>query len=211
MTFVLQILGIGFLALALSYLGVAVLRRWAKQRQILDTPNERSLHTLPIPRGGGIAILGVVLLLGGSIAFRSQSGTLAMLLVTALMLAVISMLDDIRGLPVIVRFVFHFIAAIAAVLVLGVSGWASAMSPEGEKVVPTILIIGLAIFWIAGYTNAFNFMDGINGIAAGQAALTGLGTALVGGVATGNWEHPAVLFSFVLAGAGGWLYTAQLS
>jgi len=57
LTFVLQILGIGFLALVLSYLGVAVLRRWAERRQILDIPNERSSHALPIPRGGGIAIV----------------------------------------------------------------------------------------------------------------------------------------------------------
>jgi Fuc2NAc and GlcNAc transferase len=57
LTFALQILEIGFLALALSYLGVAALRRWAERRQILDIPNERSSHTLPTPRGGGIAIV----------------------------------------------------------------------------------------------------------------------------------------------------------
>jgi len=53
LTFVLQIFGVGFLALVLSYLGVAVLRRWAERRQILDIPNERSSHSLPIPRSGG--------------------------------------------------------------------------------------------------------------------------------------------------------------
>jgi len=57
LTFALQILGVGFLALVLSFLGVAALRRWAERRRILDIPNERSSHTLPIPRGGGIAIV----------------------------------------------------------------------------------------------------------------------------------------------------------
>ncbi|MBM4331187.1 MAG: glycosyltransferase family 4 protein [Deltaproteobacteria bacterium] len=172
-----------------------------KRIEVIDQPNRRSSHDRPTVKGGGIAILGVVLLLGGWIACRSQSSVLAVLLVGASILAVISMQDDIRGLPVIVRFVFHFIAAIMAILVLDVLGWTLAMSPVYGKVVLTIFIIGLSILWIAGYTNAFNFMDGIDGIAAGQAALTGLGTALVGGVATGKWEHPAVLFSLVLAGA----------
>jgi len=57
LTFVLQLSGIGFLALMLSYLGVAALRRWAERKNILDFPNDRSSHTLPTPRGGGIAIV----------------------------------------------------------------------------------------------------------------------------------------------------------
>ncbi len=174
-----------------------------KRKGIIDHPKGRSSHDRPTVKGGGIAILGVVLLLGGWIAFRSQSGVLAVLLIGGLMLAVISMLDDIRGLPVIVRFVFHLIAAVAAILVLGVSGWGLTMKWGGGAFFLNILVAGLAMLWITGYTNAFNFMDGINGIAAGQALLTGLGTALVGGLAAGQWEHPAVLFSLVLAGSAG--------
>ncbi len=172
-----------------------------KRKGVIDQPNQRSSHDRPTVKGGGIAIIGIVLLLGGWIACRTQSGALAVLLIAGLMLAVISMLDDIRGLPVIVRFVFHLIAAVAAILVLGVSGWDLTVKSGGGSVLLIILVAGLAILWIAGYTNAFNFMDGINGIAVGQALLTALGMALVGGVATGQWEHPAVLFSLVLAGS----------
>ena len=111
------------------------------------------------------------------------------------------MMDDIRGLRVIIRFVFHFVAAIAAILVLGVSSWDLTTKTGDGTFLLTFLAAGLALLWIRGYTNAFNFMDGINGIAAGQTVLTSLGMALVGGLGTGRWEHPGVLFSLMLAGS----------
>jgi Fuc2NAc and GlcNAc transferase len=48
---------LGVLALAASYFGVATIRRMAERRQFLDIPNERSSHTRPTPRGGGLAIV----------------------------------------------------------------------------------------------------------------------------------------------------------
>jgi UDP-N-acetylmuramyl pentapeptide phosphotransferase/UDP-N-acetylglucosamine-1-phosphate transferase len=67
--------------------------------------------------------------------------------------------------------------------------------------VPEWIGAGLLIVWISGYTNAFNFMDGINGIAAGQAVLTGIGMALLTGLTLGNFTSAPVLLSLVIAGA----------
>jgi UDP-N-acetylmuramyl pentapeptide phosphotransferase/UDP-N-acetylglucosamine-1-phosphate transferase len=70
-------------------------------------------------------------------------------------LAGVSLLDDLRGLPVALRFLAHFVAAAACLLALGVSGWA---------------LVGaiLAVVWM---TNLYNFMDGSDGLAGGMAAI----------------------------------------
>jgi len=59
----------------------------------------------------------------------------------------------------------------------------------------------IGFFWIAGYTNAFNFMDGINGIASLQATITGCGMALLVGTSTGNFASTPVLLSLLIGGA----------
>jgi UDP-N-acetylmuramyl pentapeptide phosphotransferase/UDP-N-acetylglucosamine-1-phosphate transferase len=56
--------GLSILAIALSFAGVGVFRRWAEKRGILDLPNDRSSHTQPTPRGGGLVIVVVALALG---------------------------------------------------------------------------------------------------------------------------------------------------
>jgi UDP-N-acetylmuramyl pentapeptide phosphotransferase/UDP-N-acetylglucosamine-1-phosphate transferase len=61
----------------------------------------------------------------------------------------------------------------------------------------------LAMLWCAGYANVFNFMDGIDGLAAAQAVLTGLGTAIVSMVAGLSVRHPAVVLGITIAGAAG--------
>ncbi len=76
-------------------------------------------------------------------------------LLAACALAVISVLDDVRGLPVALRFLTHFIVSAACLLALGLSGW-------------TLLLGTLAVVWM---TNLFNFMDGTDGLAGGMAAL----------------------------------------
>jgi UDP-N-acetylmuramyl pentapeptide phosphotransferase/UDP-N-acetylglucosamine-1-phosphate transferase len=76
-------------------------------------------------------------------------------MLAALALAVLSVLDDVRGLPVALRFLAHFIAAAACLLALGLTGWA-------------LLLGTLAVVWM---TNLYNFMDGADGLAGGMAAI----------------------------------------
>lgn len=93
---------LGVLALAASYFGVAAIMRLAERRQFLDIPNERSSHTRPIPRGGGLAIVAVVL--GGiwiyAVLWPGVSWlALAIFTFGAVLIACVSWLDDLHSLP----------------------------------------------------------------------------------------------------------------
>jgi len=116
----------------------------------LDQPNDRSLHTRPVPRTGGLAILAG---LAAGLALADWLPSTAILGALAL-LAAISFLDDLRGLPVAVRLACHFAAAAAAALSMPGSG------------VATIVGLTLVIVWAI---NAYNFMDGSDGMAGGMA------------------------------------------
>ncbi len=118
----------------------------------MDHPNERSLHVLPTPRVGGIGImLGVM----GASLLMNPSG-LWPLLIGALILAVISLLDDYKNLPVLFRLLAHMgVAAICLIFI-------STMS------VLSLILATLAIVWM---TNLYNFMDGTDGLAGGMAVI----------------------------------------
>jgi UDP-GlcNAc:undecaprenyl-phosphate GlcNAc-1-phosphate transferase len=115
-----------------------------------DKPNQRSLHSTPVPRCGGAAVmLGFIV---GSLLFFS--GQIAILLLLAIALSAISFLDDWRGLSALVRLVVHVMSA-AFFVYLFLSGTA----------LPGLLLIGTAIVWM---TNLYNFMDGSDGLAGGM-------------------------------------------
>jgi len=168
-------------AFIVSYLAVSGIRRWVGHR-LLDIPNERSSHARPTPRGGGLAIV-IVVLAGSWLVLPFVHTEVApwqwlAYSAGALLIAGVSWLDDLRSLSTGVRFAVHFAGAVLAVLAFG--AWK-------EIVIPGIgnLILGwigwpLTLLWIVGLTNAYNFMDGIDGIAGGQAVVAGLGWAIMG-------------------------------
>jgi UDP-N-acetylmuramyl pentapeptide phosphotransferase/UDP-N-acetylglucosamine-1-phosphate transferase len=121
-------------------------------RFALDTPNQRSLHRTPVPRTGGIAVLAGV---ASALAWAGAQVWLPLTL--ALLLAVVSLVDDLGHLPKRVRLFFHFAAA--AVLVWYV------LSPMNAL---QMLVLLLAVVWI---TNLYNFMDGADGVAGGMAVI----------------------------------------
>ena len=182
-----------------------------RQRRILDHPNARSSHAAPTPRGGGIAVIAV--LVAAAVAIGIAAGPAApsgiwRVLGAAAVLACLFWLDDLRDLGALLRLAVQ-IAAVA----LGLSGLAE----------HRFVFQGLLPFWgdriVAGllwlwFVNLFNFMDGIDGIAGTETVAIGLGLyllALVGvlppplglialagvGTASGflwwNW-HPARVF-----------------
>ena len=161
-------------AFVVSVLGVAQMRRWGARR-LLDIPNARSSHSRPTPRGGGLPL--VVAALAAWIVFLYLTGArrwdenLA-LVVGATLVAGVSWLDDLKGLPFRVRLSVHLCAA---AIVLWTSPPSAAAQLPGLGAVPLgPLAWPLAFIWIAGLTNAYNFMDGIDGIAGGQGAVAGL-------------------------------------
>ncbi len=172
---------LGILALALSYGGVGCLRRWAECRQLLDFPNERSSHTHPTPRGGGlvIVILSTTGLIFAWLRYPTLSAAaLTAYLVGAWLIAGVSWLDDLRSLPNRVRFAAHSLGALLALLAFGY--WRVVSIPLLGSLDLGALGLLVTFVWIAGLTNAYNFMDGIDGIAGGQAVVAGLGWAALG-------------------------------
>ncbi len=158
-------------------LGCAVVaRRWALHRNILDIPNERSAHTMPIPRGGGLGIASVTLVLFAVILVAKPDLPVAVgvaYILSGAVIAGIGWLDDTHTLPVSVRFGVQTSAVLILVLVGGAME-AVLVPPFGIVtfgVVPGFL---LTLLWLTGLTNAFNFMDGIDGLAGTQALIAGL-------------------------------------
>jgi UDP-N-acetylmuramyl pentapeptide phosphotransferase/UDP-N-acetylglucosamine-1-phosphate transferase len=192
------------MGLLLDFLSTAVgsfflcypLNRLLVYSKIVDHPNQRSSHSCPTARGGGVAVLIAAALVAElSMSLHATAPTI-WIVASGMMLGALSFIDDIHSVPRILRFGAHTGAALAALTALGIVQW--------TKVPPaSIAMLSLAaFFWITGYINAFNFMDGINGLAALQLVTTGIGTALVGLSAGANEKHPAIILSVVLAGAG---------
>jgi len=174
--------GIALVSLPFSYLCVGRYRLWAEKRRILDLPNERGAHTRPVPRGGGIAIAIVSLLGVWSVFSRVAVGNAwrALLAYTlgAVLIAIISWLDDLRSLPSPVRLAAHSLGA--GIALAGVGYWSGLNLPLFGSVPLGRFGIVVTFVWIVGLTNAYNFMDGIDGIAGAQAVIAGLGWALLG-------------------------------
>ncbi|MDT3705253.1 MAG: glycosyltransferase family 4 protein [Thiobacillus sp.] len=169
-----------FSAFAICWLAVSWLLR--RGRLPMDHPNERSLHAMPTPRIGGLGIMAGVLVAAGWLAWAGLLQTILPVVVAAFALAAISLLDDVRGLPVVLRFLAHFVAAAGCLLALGLTGW-------------TLVAGTLAVVWM---TNLYNFMDGSDGLAGGMAAIG------FGALALAAWLGDAselALFSAAIAAA----------
>ncbi|GAB1472038.1 glycosyltransferase family 4 protein [Chloroflexota bacterium] len=156
----------------LSYLGVWVIRRYAK-RHLLDHPNERSSHAMPTPRGGGLAIVLVVLIAGSVAALNSSLTHSLIYLICGIVIAYIGWRDDLHSLSPRVRFAVQ--GLVALVSVLGMGYFKSVTIPLfGQLQLGAVGFI-ITILWIIGLTNAYNFMDGIDGMAGGVALSAALG------------------------------------
>jgi UDP-N-acetylmuramyl pentapeptide phosphotransferase/UDP-N-acetylglucosamine-1-phosphate transferase len=138
----------------------------------------------------------IVVLAGGSwVGWQDGNSLIWAVLAAAAALAVVSFWDDRRSLSWRVRMGFQ---ALAAAFVVTELAWSS-FALHGPAVA-LIATVALAFVFV-GYANAFNFMDGINGIAGGQALVTGLGTASVAIAVGASVGHPAILLSLLIVGA----------
>ncbi len=197
-------------ACVLGLLFTFLARRFLLRRAVLDRPNERSLHKEPVPRGGGLAVMAVVLPgLALALVFTGSLFPHTWLLLAAVLLVLVSWLDDRRGAAIVLRFSVHLLAAGAGSLAFG----------------PDQLLFGgflplwadrvaMILAWV-WFMNLYNFMDGIDGITGVETLCLVTGVALVfwffklgdpfhftlvalllgtiGGFLVLNW-HPAQIF-----------------
>ncbi|MFN0073157.1 MAG: glycosyltransferase family 4 protein [Chloroflexota bacterium] len=185
-------------AAALSYIAVAYAKRWALAHQIMDIPNARSSHSRPMPRAGGIGM--VATWCAGFVAAWVIQGELAIsalaLLGGGVVVAAIGLLDDLHGLTARTRLTVHLLAAVALVAA-GARIDTLSVPPLGSVALGPLGAV-ISVVWIVAVTNIYNFMDGIDGIAAGVAVLTGIGLALLGVL---GGEVVPMLFACVVAGS----------
>jgi UDP-N-acetylmuramyl pentapeptide phosphotransferase/UDP-N-acetylglucosamine-1-phosphate transferase len=141
-------------------LTIALLRR----HSVLDLPGRRSSHSVPTPRGGG-APIAVGLVVAALIAPAPGLARLATVAAIGFF-GLLGMLDDLRGLPAVTRLALQVAgsAAVAALLVCRL-----------PLPMPGLIAAAVAVaVWLAGFVNAFNFMDGVNGISGAHALIGGV-------------------------------------
>lgn len=204
-----------------------VTRRYALSRAMLDVPNARSAHTVPVPRGGGLAIAAVVLV---GISVLAVAGVMPSAPAIALVgggsvVAAVGWIDDRQRVAAVHRVAVHIVAAAWAV------GWLGGL--PAVRIGTATLELGwigipaavLAIVWS---TNLYNFMDGIDGLAGGQAVVAGAAAvamlqapgggqlasaaAIVAGASAGfllwNWAPARIFMGDVGSGTLGFVFGA---
>lgn len=161
-----------------SLLLTAVLRQYALRRSIIDIPNARSSHTVPTPRGGGVAIVltfAFSLFVLALLQRVSMAESVA-LLGSGLLIAVIGFMDDHGHIAARWRLLGHFIAAAWALF------WVQGL--------PSITVFGFSLslgwfghllgaLYLVWMLNLYNFMDGIDGIASLEAICACVGLSLI--------------------------------
>lgn len=165
---------VAVLALLLTWL----LRRYALARSIIDMPTARSSHTIPTPRGGGVAIvisflISLPLLLMWDVV---ASNTLWALLGAGVLIAVIGFLDDHGHIAARWRLLGHFSAAAWVLYWLG--GFPG-LTIFGVTISVSWIGNVLAAFYLVWMLNLYNFMDGIDGLASIEALSTCLGVCFI--------------------------------
>ncbi|HZX81249.1 MAG TPA: hypothetical protein VFE72_09895 [Lysobacter sp.] len=146
-----------------SVAGTWAARAYALRRRLVDQPGERRSHAVATPRGGGAGPVAAILVGLALLASDSSSYAGASLAIGAV--AVIGGWDDHRPLPVRWRLLVHLAAGVVLAAALGLRG--------------DLLTAAIAIAAVAVLVNVWNFMDGINGIAATQAALVAIFAGLL--------------------------------
>src|SRR5258708_29914496 len=185
------LLMLGVLSAVLSWAGVRIIRNYARSRQWSVDQSAR-----PIPRGGGLAIMVVVLLVfvsGG--LWVGDPSQVVRLALRGVLLGMIGFLDDFRDLRRVERLAAQTLAALifipaAPIMEIGLPFLNLKLSDTASYIVSAL--------WIVGFSNTYNYMDGIDGMAAGQAVLAGSFWAIIG-VAQG--DPLIVLLGVLIAGA----------
>lgn len=150
-----------------------VLAQWARRHGYLDVPNPRSSHSVATPRIGGLAL--VIALLAGltlvHVGMDGLSNRVIAIVGAALGIAALGLIDDFRSVPALVRLSVQVVVASALVIMLG---------PLPFAWIDARVAGVLTVLWLVTLTNAYNFMDGIDGIAGTQAFVGGIGWFMLG-------------------------------
>ena len=186
-------------ALALTLVLTPVVRELNRKLGMVDKPDPRRINKVPIPRGGGIAVvLGVIvsysvfIAVTGRPAFQGFGDVSYLKMITlSALIALLGLADDRYGLPPKVKLLGQVAVAV------GAWWWAGLSLCRLWSGLPVWLDAPLTVFWIVGAINAFNLIDGLDGLATGLALIATLGMA---GSLMLVQNPQATLFYFAFAG-----------
>ena len=153
------------------------MRAYALKKNIIDNPNERSSHSVPTPRGGGVAVVGSYLLALVTLMYSQQLAlhTGFILMAAGFVIALLGFLDDHGHINSMLRLAIHFLVAIGVVVSLG--GFSEVTIFNGVQIGFIANII--AVLFLVWLLNLYNFMDGINGIASVEAITATVSMAIL--------------------------------
>lgn len=182
-----------------------LVRRLALRWGVVDQPGNRKIHTKPMPCMGGVAIflawllpLALLWLFGDAQWARlfGDRHTMLWLMLSATGMVVLGLYDDIRGATA----GFKLPIEIAAAISLYLAGFRieTVSNPFGSPVVLGVFALPVTVVWVVGLTNAVNLMDGVDGLAAGVAALTAVVLGLAERFAG---QSAGILYAVPIAGA----------
>jgi len=162
--------------LFLSYFLTFFVRKIAIKRNIIDSPNERSSHSIPTPRGGGLAIVIIWYIVLFFLFFYEQiEFKLFLALLSGLILAITSFIDDIADLKPQYRLIAQAISSFSALYFLD----GLFLFPNLDIGVVNFLINIFVFVGIIWFINLFNFLDGIDAYASIEAILISIGIYIV--------------------------------
>ena len=178
--------------------GVAAYRPIAQRLRIVAVPNERTLHARPTPRGGGV-VIALVFLIGLGVQYARgevPDRWFAALFGGGVLVGGLGFVDDVVSLSTPTRLVFHLVAAIWAAIWVGRDLW-------GDHAVVAVIGWAVVVVGMIWMINLYNFMDGIDGMAASGGVFF---TAVLAAVVERAGDGPtAVVFALLGAGCAGFL------
>ena len=185
----------------IALLLTGAMRRYALSRQLLDVPNSRSSHAVPTPTGGGVAIViaSLVSMLAQAAMGMTPWRAVAAMGVGGALVGVIGFVDDHRDLPPAWRLIAHFLAAC---WLLAWLGGLPAVSVWGMPIIVGWIPPVVAALYVVWVLNLTNFMDGIDGLAAIEAATVCGAGALLCSLAVPGTSMWALPLSIAAAAAG---------
>jgi UDP-GlcNAc:undecaprenyl-phosphate GlcNAc-1-phosphate transferase len=185
------------LAFALSYLLTPFVSRFASRCGAVDFPGERKVHEGIIPRFGGVAIFAsFVFVIAGYYLWFTPSGWIVLrgsrvfgIAAAGVLIFALGVYDDLRGTNAWVKFSVQLVAAF--LIVWNGDVIRIVTNPAGGQINLGILAVPVTILWLVGVTNAFNLIDGADGVACGIGAIVA-GTMAFVGAYNGNYESATI-------------------
>lgn len=172
------------IAFVFSFAMTPVVKRFAFKIKAIDVPKDnRRMHKRPIPRLGGLAIIFGFMV--SILCFGEMTKSLAATLIGAMIIAVMGIVDDVKALDAKPKFLIQIIAALIVVLCgeLRIKVFTNPIIWSGLPyiVLPEWVSIVFSVLWIVFITNAVNFIDGLDGLAAGVSAIMTVSMVFIAG------------------------------